>query len=107
MGTFVKVASLSDLAPGTSRMVEAEGKEVALYNVDGKIFASTNICPHQGGPLAEGVLEGTTIVCPWHAWAFDLTSGTSPVNPRLKIETYAVKVENDGIYVNVSKDLGS
>jgi NAD(P)H-dependent nitrite reductase small subunit len=101
MGTFVKVASLSDLAPGSTRMVEANGREVALYNVDGKVYASTNICPHQGGPLAEGILEGTSIICPWHAWAFDVCTGLSPVNPRTKVETYEVKVENDDIFVSV------
>ena len=100
MGAFVRVAAVGELAPGTSRMVEVNGKEVALYNVDGKIYATTNICPHQGGPLAEGMLEGTTIVCPWHAWAFDVKSGGSPVNPRARIEVYEVRVENGDILVN-------
>jgi len=101
MENFVRVASLSELTPGTTRMVEAQGKEIALYNVDGKVYATTNICPHQGGPLAEGILEGTSIICPWHAWAFDVCSGTSPVNPRMKIDVYPVKVENDDIFVSV------
>ncbi len=100
MGDFVRVASMSELAPGTARMVEVNGKEVAVYNVDGKVYATTNVCPHQGGPLAEGMLEGTSIVCPWHAWAFDVCTGTSPVNPRAKIETYPVKVEGQDIFVN-------
>ncbi len=97
----MKVSSLSDLPPGTTRCVEAGGKEIALCNADGKVFACSNICPHQGGPMAEGILEGTSLVCPWHAWAFDLETGTSPVNPRTKIETYPVKIENNDIYVNV------
>ena len=100
MGTFTKVAQVDEVAPGTAKMVEVNGKELALYNVDGRIYATTNICPHQGGPLAEGMLEGTTVVCPWHAWAFDVCSGTSPVNPRARIETYPVKVEGRDIYVN-------
>jgi NAD(P)H-dependent nitrite reductase small subunit len=101
MGTLVKVASLADLPPGTTRMAEANGKEIALYNVDGTIYATTNICPHQGGPLAEGILEGTSIICPWHAWAFDIVNGTSPVNPRMKIETYPVKIDNNDVFVEV------
>lgn len=99
--SFVKVAEIADLPPGTSRCVEAGGKEIALHNVDGKVYACSNICPHQGGPLAEGILEGSSIICPWHAWAFDLESGTSPVNPRTKIDLFEVKVENDQIFVNV------
>lgn len=100
MAGFVKVGTLDDWAPGTVRMVEVNGKEIAVYNVGGKIHATTNICPHQGGPLAEGMLEGTTIVCPWHAWTFDVRTGTSPVNPRAKIQTYPVKVEGKDIYVD-------
>ena len=99
MGTLTKVATLAELAPGTARMVEVNGKEVAIYNVDGKVYATTNICPHQGGPMAEGMIEGMTVVCPWHAWAFDICSGVSPVNPRAKLETYAVRVEGQDIFV--------
>ena len=100
MGTFVKVATLGELAPGSCRMVEVNGKEVALFNVDGKVYATSNICPHQGGPLAEGMVEGTTVICPWHAWAFDVRSGTSPVNPRAKVDTYPVKLEGGDVYVD-------
>ena len=96
MGTLTKVATLAELAPGTARMVEVNGKEVALFNVDGKVYATTNICPHQGGPMAEGMIEGTTVVCPWHAWSFDICTGVSPVNPRAKLEKYSVKVEGQG-----------
>jgi nitrite reductase/ring-hydroxylating ferredoxin subunit len=101
MGEFVRVAATGDIAPGTARMFEVNGKEIALYNLDGRFCATTNICPHQGGPLAEGMLEGGMIVCPWHAWQFDVCTGSSPVNPRAKIETYPVKVEGQDIYVNV------
>jgi nitrite reductase/ring-hydroxylating ferredoxin subunit len=100
MSEFVKVAATSEIAPGTARMVEVNGKEIAVYNCDGKFYATTNICPHQGGPLAEGMLEGTNIVCPWHAWYFDVCTGASPVNPRAKIETYPVKVEGPDVYVS-------
>ena len=101
MGTLVKVGSLADLPPGAVKYAEASGKELAIYNVDGTVYATSNICPHQGGPLADGILEGTSIICPWHAWAFDVCTGTSPVNPRLKIETYAVKIDNNDIFVEV------
>lgn len=101
MSSFVKVASLSDLPPGSSRCVEAGGKEIAIHNVEGRIYACSNICPHQGGPMADGILDGTSIVCPWHAWAFDLESGCSPVNPRIRIDLFAVKIENGEIFVNV------
>ncbi|MFN3485154.1 MAG: Rieske (2Fe-2S) protein, partial [Planctomycetota bacterium] len=65
---WVRVASTDELAPGQVRKVEVDGQELALYNVDGKFYCTSNICPHQGGPLDEGMLEGSQIVCPWHAW---------------------------------------
>jgi len=98
---FVRVAALSDVPPGTSRAFEVAGREIALVNVGGRIFACSNICPHQGGPMADGILDGTCLVCPWHGWSFDLATGTSPVNPKLRIEVYAAKVENDEIFVSV------
>ena len=101
MGTFVKVASVGEVAPGSAKRVEAGGKEIAIFNCDGTFYATSNICPHQGGPLDEGMVEGTTVVCPWHAWTFDVCTGVSPVNPRAKIETYPVKVEGNDIYISV------
>lgn len=101
MGEFVKVAQMSDLQPGIGRMIEVRGQEVALFNISGKVHAITNLCPHQGGPLSEGHLEGNTVICPWHNWSFDVATGVSPVNPRAKIQTFPVKVEGSDIYVSV------
>ena len=98
---WVNVGPVADVAPGTVKAVDVSGQEVAVYNVDGKFYATSNLCPHQGGPLAEGMLEGTQIICPWHAWAFDVETGTSPVNPRAKIPCFSVKVEGDELYVGL------
>jgi len=98
---WVKVSTKDDPAPGNAKRVDVNGLEIALYNVDGKFYATSNICPHQGGPLGEGMLEGTNIVCPWHAWVFDVTSGMSPVNPRAKIPCFQVKVEGNDVFVSV------
>ncbi len=97
--TWTKVATTEGVAPGTVVKAEVNGQEMALYNVDGKYYCTSNICPHQGGPLSEGMLEGANIVCPWHAWVFDVTNGVSPVNPRAKIPCYPVKVEGKDILV--------
>lgn len=99
--TWVKVAGAEQLKPGTAMKVDVNGQELALYNVDGKFFATSNICPHQGGPLAEGMMEGCTVVCPWHAWVFDVSNGQSPVNPRAKIPCFQVKVEGKDVLVSV------
>jgi nitrite reductase/ring-hydroxylating ferredoxin subunit len=60
-----------------------------------------NTCPHRGGPLAEGFLQGTKVACPWHGWGFDVTSGTSTMNPGMKLGCYPVSVEGDDVYLTV------
>ena len=101
MADFVKIATAAEIGPGSVRKFDIAGKEIAVYNVDGSFFATSNICPHQGGPLDEGILEGNSIVCPWHAWAFDVTTGVSPINPRAKIDCYPVKLEGADILIKL------
>ena len=100
MPEFVKVADVGDVAPGGGLCVEAAGKQIALFNVGGTFYAVDNTCPHRGGPLAEGELEGATVTCPWHAWQFDLTTGESLTDDS-KVDRYEVKVEGDAVLVAV------
>ena len=100
MGEYRQVASLDDLPPGASLCVEVEGAPVALFNVEGRVYAITNICPHAGGPLSEGLVSATVVSCPWHGWPFDLTDGSLGFRPGgPKIRTYPVRVEGDTILV--------
>jgi nitrite reductase (NADH) small subunit len=85
MSTFVKACAASEIAPGTAKLVSVEGKELAIFNVDGAFHAIDSECPHRGGPLAEGEIEGCIVTCPWHAWQFDVTSGES-ITDDLKVE---------------------
>ncbi len=101
MPTLTKVGTVAEFAPGTAKVVDVNGHEIAVYNVDGKFYATSNLCPHQGGPLAEGMMDGQTVICPWHAWVFDVTDGTSPVNPRVKIPCYAVTVQGDELFISI------
>ena len=99
MSNFVKVASANDLKPGENKVVNVNGTEVALFNVEGEFFAITNTCPHRGGPLGEGYLEGDAVTCPWHGWRFNVKTGVSPVMPTAKVPTYEVKVEGGDVLV--------
>ena len=72
---FVKVAEVSELPPGAMRMVEVDENQVLLANVDGNLYACDNVCPHSGGPLAEGELNEEEVECPWHGSVFNVTSG--------------------------------
>ncbi len=99
MPGFVKMATLDELPPGGSEEVEHGGRIYALFNVDGAISAIDGICPHQGGPLADGALEGTTVTCPWHGWQFDLGTGVALFDPSIGVPVYPVAVEDGEIAV--------
>jgi NAD(P)H-dependent nitrite reductase small subunit len=101
MSEFVKVAQASELAPGNGTEVLVGNRAVALFNVEGAFHAISNTCVHRGGPLGQGSLDGTTVMCPWHAWTYDVTTGLSTVNPELKVARYEVKVEDGWVWVKV------
>jgi nitrite reductase (NADH) small subunit len=101
MGDWVRAASAAELPPGRCREVSVGGKPIALYNVDGTIYATSNTCIHRGGPLGQGLLEGHAVMCPWHAWTWDVRSGENTANPGLRIPTYEVKIEGDDVLVRI------
>lgn len=75
MSKFVEVARLGDVPPGSMHAVTVGQKDVLLANIDGKIHAMSNRCGHMNAPLNEGVLDGSTVVCPFHFARFEVTSG--------------------------------
>lgn len=101
MAEFIKVANLSDLAPGSCKPVEANGKTIALFNVDGAIYALDNTCLHRGGPLGEGTLEGDVVTCPWHLWEYNVRTGQHVTQPSVQVAAYAVEVDGNDIKVAV------
>ncbi len=98
---LVKIGNTSDLKDGQTKVVNANGTEIALYNVKGKFFATQNNCLHRGGPLGEGALEGEIITCPWHGWQYDVATGENKVSPVLKLKTYKVEVKGEELYIEV------
>ena len=98
MSGFVTACPRNDIAPGTGKTLTVGGKEIALFNVDGNFYAIDNTCPHRGGPLGEGELEGCAVTCPWHAWTFDLKTGES-LTDDLKVTCYETKVEGETVLV--------
>ena len=101
MPNFVKVASTSDLKPGENKVVNANGTEVALFNVGGEFFAINNTCLHRGGPLGEGFLEEDVVTCPWHGWRYNVKTGANAMIPTAKVANYQVKVEGNDVLVAV------
>ena len=102
MAGFVKLAKTDEVAPGQGKMVEVEGKKIALFNVEGSFYAIDDICTHRGGPLSEGSLEGKQVTCPWHGARYDVTTGEvlGPPAPQ-GVARYNVRVEGGDIEVEI------
>ncbi len=97
-----RVASVHDLADGEMRTVTVGGTEVLLSRVDGAFYACGAHCTHYGAPLADGVLWGRTVICPWHHAQFDVTDGALQEPPALDaLSRYHARVEGDDVFVRV------
>jgi nitrite reductase/ring-hydroxylating ferredoxin subunit len=99
---FVKAAALSAVPPGTVTGMEIGGKRYAICNVDGTVHALDAVCPHRGGPLGEGAINGANLVCPWHAWEFHCASGENDYNPSIRLARFPVEVRGLDIFLDVS-----
>jgi glycine betaine catabolism B len=99
---FVKVANISDIPVSQMKEVQVNGENVCVANIDGKYFAINNICSHEGGPLADGKLEGYEVECPWHQSKFDMRTGEVRAPPAVEPQAiYQVKVEGQDVLVSV------
>ena len=101
MSESIRIAAVGDVPPGTGKEFTAAGRIVALFNIDGEFHALDGICPHAGGPLGQGELKGNVVTCPWHGWQFDVTSGQHCLNARIEQTRFPVRVEGEGIYVEI------
>ena len=101
MAEFVRAIAASELAPGACMELVLKGRPIALFNVGGSFHALSNNCLHRGGPLGQGMLDGREVMCPWHAWTWDVTTGENTANPSLRMPRYDVKVEDGQVFVAV------
>ena len=96
------VADVSEIPPEAARRVVVDHTEILVCNVDGKFYAIEDVCSHDGGPLDQGTLEGACVVCPRHGATFDVRTGEALTLPAvMPVQTYAVDVEGDRIFVDV------
>ena len=79
----------------------AADRIIALFNVNGEFFALDGICPHQGGPLGKGRIEGCVVTCPWHGWQFDVTTGQHQTSKSLTHPKFETRVAEDAVWVRV------
>ena len=102
VANWVRICGLDEApAEGQLREAEADGKSLCLARVHGKLSAVENTCPHRQGPLHEGWLEGNAVVCPWHAWAFDLETGLANPPERARVDVFPIRIEGDEVLVEL------
>ncbi len=99
--TLQKAIATDAVAPGRVEVVEVDGQEIALCNVDGVVSAIENVCRHDGSPLDQGELTGCQIECPRHGARFDVRTGKPLTLPAVvPVHTYTVELRDDSIYVD-------
>lgn len=103
--TELIVGPLEAIPPGEGRTFSASGEKVAIFRArTGRVFAVQAECPHRGGPLADGLLGGTFLICPLHSWKFDLSNG-EVLNGECGLRTYPVRVDEKGrIVLSIEED---
>ena len=94
----------SEIPKGCSKSFSISDKkglkeDVALFNIDGRFYAISNMCAHEGGPLSQGALEKTIVTCPWHGWQYDVRNGKSPHPGGDSVKSFNVKTIGNKLYV--------
>jgi 3-phenylpropionate/trans-cinnamate dioxygenase ferredoxin subunit len=105
--SYIYVADASELSVGTLKKVVIQNKEILLANIEGEFYAFDNLCPHLGGDLSLGHLDGAVLTCPRHQAKFDITTGrtiappqVSPYSPKIPdLTAYPTKIENQKILI--------
>ena len=103
MAEWVRLCAVEEApAPGDVREAEAAGQVLCLANIEGHLCVLDNACPHRQGPLGQGWIEGQTVVCPWHAWAFDCRTGIAEPPERAQVRVYPVRSEQGEVFVDLA-----
>ena len=98
----IALCQLDELPVGLGRAFEVEGKPIAVFRTRlGRVFAVDGICPHKGGPLADGMLAGDSVVCPYHAFRFDSGTGACDQPGICSIATHPIEVAGDAVFVMI------
>jgi nitrite reductase/ring-hydroxylating ferredoxin subunit len=98
---FLKVGTLDRLPPDSVTEVMVGDRPIALCHTGGAVRALSGVCIHHGGPLGQGQIHDGHVVCPYHLWEFDCVTGEYDFDPTKCVPTFAVKVEDGDIYIEV------
>jgi len=102
-GSWIRITFCQSIPLREGRAVRVGEREIAIFNLGTRFLAVTNRCPHQGGPLSDGIVAGNSVVCPLHAWKIDLEDGTvkRPADVPRCVETFATRVENGTVLLQL------
>jgi nitrite reductase (NADH) small subunit len=101
LAEFIKAARRGEIPEGRSKIVDTGRRIIALFHANGEFYAIDNACKHRGGPLGEGEIYGTRVVCPWHGWEYDFSTGCNVDDPSMKLACFAVKLDGEDILVEI------
>jgi nitrite reductase (NADH) small subunit len=97
---FTKLTNQSELPPiDEAKEFPCGNKTICVANINGEFSALDNVCLHRGGPLGQGMIEGSKVVCPWHGWEWDVKTGQAVQDPSMKVAVYPLKIENGDVMV--------
>ena len=104
---WIRIAHCHDIPLREGRVVKAGNREIAIFNLVDRFLAVENRCPHKGGPLADGIVSGATVVCPLHAWKLSLETGKGLTGPGESscVETFRTRVEHGVVSVEISREV--
>ncbi|MEZ4321063.1 MAG: Rieske (2Fe-2S) protein [Myxococcota bacterium] len=103
---FVDACAVSELAEGEVAEFIVGGTSVALVRASDGYHALGNVCPHAGGPIGDGDVEGDSVRCPLHGWGFDIRTGTCEVDPSIALRVYRVRERSGRVEVEIPETLG-
>ena len=103
MAKWVRLCGLSEApSPGNVAEAEVEGASLCVANVNGELSVINNVCPHRGGPLGQGWLEGDLVVCPWHSWMFHAKTGIAEYPSNERVDAFPLRVEGKDVLVEIA-----
>lgn len=101
LAELITVANRGEIEEGKGKCVDVMGQEVAIFFKNGQYYALQNTCAHRGGPLCEGEITNHEVICPLHAWSYDLKSGECTNMPGVKVAVYKVVVDGGEVKIEV------
>ena len=102
--TWYRVCALDEMPDERGKEFAVAGRVVAIFRAGDRLYAVDGMCAHQGGPIAQGRLDGSCVTCPWHGWQYDVTTGCNLLSGKKMLDTFAVEVRSDEVWVNVESE---